>query len=154
MEVYDFLRGKISRDFRSAGVSQIQPIGGAMKCRPNKERINMKTRILLTTIGAAALVAITFNVNAGTTLLSPRAAGNQNNGALGIAATQSANTVQTVSPRAAGNQTTATASVANDVNPVLECSKMIASPKAIRACAANPTGMSGCCKTAAGDQAK
>jgi hypothetical protein len=40
------------------------------------------------------------------------------------------------------------ASVAKDVNPVMECHKMIASPKAIQACAANPAGMSGCCNTA------
>jgi len=43
------------------------------------------------------------------------------------------------------------ASVANDVNPVMECHKMIASPKAIQACAANPAGMSGCCQTAMAD---
>jgi len=73
----------------------------------------MKNRILLVTIGAAALAAITFNVNAGTTLLSPRAAGNQIKTAPGIAAAQSANTV-TVSPRALGNQTTTVASVVND----------------------------------------
>jgi hypothetical protein len=108
----------------------------------------MKNRILLVTIGAAALAAITFNVNAGTTLLSPRAAGNQINVAPGIEIAQSANTVQTASPRALGNQTITVATVANDVNPVMECTKMVASPKAIQACAANPAGMSGCCKTA------
>jgi len=107
----------------------------------------MKTRILLTTIGAAALAAITFNVNAGTTLLSPRDAGNQIKAAPGVTAAQPAQTAQSVSPRALGNQSPAVASVANDVNPVMECHKMIASPKAIQACAANPAGMSGCCKT-------
>jgi hypothetical protein len=114
---------------------------------PKIEKQNMKTRILLMTIGAAALAAITFNVNAGTTLLSPRAAGNQIQAASGIAAAQPAPVAQAVSPRALGNQTTAVASVANDVNPVMECHKMTASPKAIQACAANPAGMSGCCKT-------
>jgi hypothetical protein len=113
----------------------------------------MKNRILLTTIGAAALAAITFNVNAGTTLLSPRAAGNQIKTAPGIAAAQSANTV-TVSPRALGNQTLTVASVANDVNPVMECHKMIATPKAIQACADHPTAMSGCCKTAMANDTK
>jgi hypothetical protein len=114
---------------------------------PKIEKQNMKTRILLTTIGAAALAAITFNVNAGTTLLSPRAAGNQIQAASGITAAQPAPVAQTVSPRALGNQTTTVAGVANDVNPVMECHKMTASPKAIQACAANPAGMSGCCKT-------
>ena len=80
----------------------------------------MKTRILLTTIGAAALTAITFNVNAGTTLLSPRDAGNQVKIAPGV----------------------------------MECHKMTTSPKAIQACAANPAGMSGCCKTAMANDTK
>ena len=52
------------------------------------------------TIGAAALAAITFNVNAGTTLLSPRDAGNQVKAAPGITAAQPAQTDQSVSPRA------------------------------------------------------
>ena len=43
----------------------------------------MKTQILLTTIGAIALTAITFNTNAA--LLSPRAAGNQINTIAGTA---------------------------------------------------------------------
>jgi hypothetical protein len=107
----------------------------------------MKTRILLATIGAAALAAITSNVNAGTGLLSPRAAGNQIQAASGVTAAQPAPVAQTVSPRALGNQTPAAAGVANDVNPVMQCHKMTASPKAIQACAANPAGMSGCCKT-------
>ena len=104
-------------------------------------------------IGAAALAAIALNVNAGTALLSPRATGNQIKTAPGIAAAQSANTV-TVSPRALGNQTTTVASVANDVNPVMECQKMIASPKAVQTCADHPTAMSGCCKTAMADNTK
>jgi hypothetical protein len=134
------------RDFQRAGVSQIQPIGGAIKRRPKLKK-NMKTRILLTTNGAAALAAITLNVNASDVLLSPRAAGNQIKVAPGITEAQPAPASQSVSPRALGNQTTTVASVANDVNPVMECHKMVASPKAIQACAANPAGMSGCCKT-------
>ena len=147
MEVYDFRRRKTSRDFPFAGVSQIQPIGGAIKRRPKLKRQNMKTRILLATIGASALAAINFNVNAGATLLSPRAAGNQIQATSGVTAAQPAPVAQSVSPRTLGNQTTTVASAANDVNPVMECHKMTASPKAIQACAANPAGMSGCCKT-------
>ena len=106
------------------------------------------------TIGIAALAAITLNVNASTTPLSPRAQGNQIK--VAPAATADRNLVAenqgvAVSPRALGNQTITVASVANDVNPVMECHKMIASPKAIQACAANPAGMSGCCKTAMAD---
>jgi len=138
---------KFLRDFHCAGVLQIQQFGGAMKCRPKLKK-NMKTRILLTTIGAAALAAITLNVNAGTaTLLSPRDAGNQIKVAPGVTAVQPAPVVQSVSPRALDNQPLTVASVANDANPVMECHKMTASPKAIQACAANPAGMSGCCKT-------
>jgi hypothetical protein len=119
-----------------------------------KKKINMKTRILLTTIGVAALAAITINVNASDALLSPRAAGNQIKAA--PAATADGNLVaanqdSTVSPRSLGNQTLTVASVANDVNPVMECHKMIASPKAIQACAEHPTAMSGCCKPAVAD---
>jgi hypothetical protein len=118
---------------------------------PPKIEKNMKTRILLVTIGAAALAAITLNVNASDVLLSPRAAGNQIKTAPDVTAAQPAFTTQAVSPRALGNQAKTVASLANDVNPVMECHKMIASPKAIQACAANPTGMSGCCKAAMAD---
>ena len=122
-----------------------------MKRHPIKKKVNMKTRILLTTIGVAALAAITLNVNASDALLSPRAQGNQIKVVPGITAAQPAPAAQSVSPRALGNQITTVASVANDVNPVMECHKMIASPKAIQACAANPAGMSVCCKTAMAD---
>jgi hypothetical protein len=122
--------------------------GGAMKHRQKLKKQIMKTRILLTTLGAAALAAITLNVNAGETLLAPRAAGNQIKAVPGITTAQPASAAQSVSPRALGSQTLTVASVANDVNPAMECTKMIASPKAIQACAANPAAMSGCCKTA------
>jgi hypothetical protein len=118
-----------------------------MKRRPKLKRQNMKTRILLTTIGASALAAITFNVKAGTILLSPRAAGNQIQAASDVTAAQPVPVAQSVSPRAPGNQALTVTSVANGVNPVMECHKMTASPKAIQACAANPAGMSECCKT-------
>lgn len=122
-----------------------------MKRHPNKTKIDMKTRILLATIGAAALAAITTNVNARDALLTPRAAGSQTRTGPGITAAQPANTAQTASPRVLGNQITTVAGVANNVNPVMQCPKMIASPKAIQACAANPTGMSGCCTGAVAD---
>jgi hypothetical protein len=112
----------------------------------------MKTRILLTTIGVAALAAITINVNAETTLLSPRATGNQIKAAPGVTAAQPAFTTQAVSPRALGNQAKTVASVANDVNPTIACHNMVASPKAIQACAEHPTAMSGCCKATAADK--
>jgi hypothetical protein len=71
----------------------------------------MKTRILLASIGAAALAAITFNVSAGTTLLSPRDAGNQVKVAPGLTAAQPAQLAQAdqpaLSPRAADSQITA-----------------------------------------------
>jgi hypothetical protein len=122
-----------------------------MKCRQNKRKLKMKIQSILTTIAATVLIAITFNVNAGTTLLSPRSAGNQIKVAAGITTTLAAPTVQAISPRALGNQITTVASVANDVNPVMECHKMIADAKTIQACAANPAGMGGCCKNVMAD---
>ena len=148
MEVYDFLRRNIFAGFSvRRGKQDTTNRRRKTKRCPKRKNINMKTGILLTTIGAAALAAITFNVHAGTTLLSPRAAGNQIQAASGVTATQPTPADQSVSPRVLGNQTLTVASVANDVNPVMECHKMTASPKAIQACAANPAGMSGCCKT-------
>ena len=109
----------------------------------------MKTQILLTLIGAAALVSTTLNVNAGTTLLSPRAAGNQAGISSGITAVQPSVTPN-VSPRAAGNRSVTVAAVANDINPTIACRNMIASPKAIQACAAN-SNMPGCNKSVLAD---
>jgi hypothetical protein len=108
----------------------------------------MKIRILLTAIGAAALTAITLNVNAGDALLSPRAAGNQTK--IAPTATADRNLVAenqgvAVSPRALGNQTTTVASVANDVNPTMACARnMNGSPKTIQACVEHPGTMPGC----------
>jgi len=68
----------------------------------------MKTRILLTTIGAAALAAITINVSAGTTLLSPRAQDNQIKTVPSVMAAQPAQPMPAdqaaLSPRAAASQ--------------------------------------------------
>ncbi len=106
----------------------------------------MKTRILLTTIGAAVLAAITINVNANDVLLSPRAAANQIKTVPGITVAQAAPvTGIALSPRTTANQTIIVASVANDVNPTIACRNMTASPKAIQACAANPTAAMPCC---------
>jgi hypothetical protein len=107
----------------------------------------MKIRILLTTLGVAALAAITFNVNASDALLSPRAAGNQIKAAPAAVADRNLvteNQTAAVSPRALGNQTTTAASVANDVNPALACAKtMNGTPKTIQACVQQTT-MPGC----------
>ena len=115
-----------------------------MKRRQKKK--NMKTQILLTSIGAAVLAAITLNVNASDALLSPRAAANQIKTVPGATVVQAAPaTGITLSPRTAANQTITVASVANDVNPTIACRNMTASPKAIQACAANPTAAMPCC---------
>ena len=116
--------------------------------RHQKKKMNMKTRILLATIGAAALTAITLNATAGDVQFSPRAAGNQINHVSGI--TNDPNLVNTtgiviVSPRAQGNQAKTVASTANDVNPTIACaSNMKGSPKTIQACVEHPGRMPGC----------
>jgi hypothetical protein len=66
----------------------------------------MKIRILVTIIGAATLAAITFQVNAGNALLTPRAAGNQIQVAPGTTEAQPAAAVPAITPRAAGNEPT------------------------------------------------
>jgi hypothetical protein len=105
----------------------------------------MKTRILLTVLGVAALAALALNVNAADGLLSPRAAGNQIKIAPVVAAVSAAPVINLASPRALGNQTVAVASVANNVNPTIACRNMISSPKAIQACAVNSTAAMPCC---------
>ncbi|MGA3163958.1 MAG: hypothetical protein ABSD77_07180 [Verrucomicrobiota bacterium] len=103
----------------------------------------MKTQILLTTIGAAVLAAIT--INASDIALSPRAAANQIKSVSGTTVVQAAPaTGIALSPRTAANQTITVATVANDVNPTMNCRNMTASPKAIQACTGNPANMSGC----------
>jgi len=68
----------------------------------------MKIRILLATLSAAALAAITFNVSAGDPLLSPRAQDNQIKVVPGVTAVQPAQPVPAdqaaLSPRAAASQ--------------------------------------------------
>lgn len=113
----------------------------------------MKTRNLILTCGVAAFAAITINANASDSLLSPRAAGNQTRQVSGTASdvnTVAVNTA-TVSPRAAGNQIKTVAGQSNEVNPAVACAKSMAgsSPKAIQACAANPSAPMPCCAVAA-----
>jgi len=106
----------------------------------------MKTRILLTTLGAAVLTAVTFNTNGA--LLSPRATGNQINTLSGTAIGPNLVAMDqslTASPRVAGNQTATTTSLAKDTNPTIACRNMTASPRAIQACATNPTTAMPCC---------
>jgi hypothetical protein len=109
----------------------------------------MKTRSLLLSIGVAALTAITINASAGNLALSPRAAANQIKTIPGITVAQAAPAAGiTLSPRAAANQTTTVASVANDVNPAMNCRhNMTASPKAIQVC--ESSSVMPCCKAAA-----
>jgi hypothetical protein len=108
----------------------------------------MKTRILLATIGAAALAAITLNANAGDALLSPRATGNEIKHFAGTY--NDPNLVDTtgiviVSPRAAGAQTAAVAGTNTETTPAMACAKnMTGSPKAIQACVDHPGTMPGC----------
>jgi hypothetical protein len=106
----------------------------------------MKTRILLITLGVAALTAITFNANAQS--LSPRAAGNQIQHVSGtyndpdlVAVDQGLAAL----PRAAGNQIATTAGTNGNVNPTTACAQnMAGSPKTIQACAEHPATMPGC----------
>jgi hypothetical protein len=85
----------------------------------------MKTRILLVTIGAAALAAITLNVSASDALLTPRAAGNQIKIVPGITEAQPAFVTQTAIPRVLGNETV---TVKGTETPAVKCSA-IGSPK-------------------------
>ena len=119
-----------------------------MKSRLNQKKMNMKTRILLTTIAAATLATITLNANASDVYLSPRAAGNQIKHVSGIA--NDPNLVNTtgiviVAPRAAGNQATAVAGIKTETTPAMACVKtMSGSPKTVQACAEHPGTMPGC----------
>lgn len=106
----------------------------------------MKTRILLTTIGAAALTAVAFNANAD--LLSPRAGGNQISHFSGTYSDPDLVAVDqglALPPRPLGNQIATTAGTAGGVNPTVACiNNMSGSPKTIQACAEHPASMPGC----------
>jgi hypothetical protein len=116
-----------------------------MKHHRKAKKIDMKMQILLTTIAAAALATIALDANAGTALLSPRAAGNQIKVAPGVTVAQSAPAIQSGSPRTFGNQIAAVAGVANEVTPAMACvSNMSGNPKTIQACAEHPATMPGC----------
>ncbi|MEI9961180.1 MAG: hypothetical protein WDM76_08675 [Limisphaerales bacterium] len=91
----------------------------------------MKTRILLTILGAAALAAITTNVNAGSALLSPRASSIEIKHVSGVANDPnlvSLNTGRFVSPRASSieiKRVSGVASVAAAKCPVLGSPKYV-----------------------------
>ena len=104
----------------------------------------MKTRILLTTIVAAALAAITINAFANDALLTPRAVGNQVQIASGITGAQPAVAVQTATPRELGNQT---ATVTGTETTSAKCPVM-GSPKA-RSLAGSAARTSCCGRTVA-----
>ena len=116
----------------------------------------MKTRILLLTLGAAALTTFTLNVNASETLLSPRDAGNQIKHVAGIA--NDPNLINTtgiviVSPRAAGNQATTVAGSNTEQTPAMACARIMSgNPKTVQACAEHPGTMPGCNTVAAAPQ--
>jgi hypothetical protein len=109
----------------------------------------MKTRNILLSIGVATLTAITINAGAYDIALSPRAAANQVKTVPGTTVVQAAPaTGIALSPRAAANRIQTVPTVANDVNPAMNCRhNMTASPKAIQACEANPAMP--CCRAAA-----
>ncbi len=102
----------------------------------------MKTRILLTILGAAAFAAMTASVNASDALLSPRAAGNEikhiaavTGGANLLAASQGT----LLAPRAFGNQI----NKVSGTTPVTVKCPAIGSPK--YAVAAGNTARTSCC---------
>jgi len=111
-------------------------------------KVNMKTRILLATIGVAALAAMTLNANASDAYLTPRAAGNQIKyfaGKYNDPTLVNTTGIVVVSPRAAGNQARITAGTSTETTPAMACVKMMAgSPKTIQACADHPATMAGC----------
>lgn len=65
-------REKVLREFSRAGVIQAERTVATWGAGRKRER-KMKTRIVITVIGAAVLTAIILNLNAAAPLLSPRA---------------------------------------------------------------------------------
>jgi hypothetical protein len=106
----------------------------------------MKKFLLL----GAAIAAFTFTSFASDTLLSPRAACNQNKivSAVPLAQPVPASAVL-LSPRGQDNQITGAKGVASDFNPAVVCAKtMNGSPKAVSECTSHTT-MPGCMAVAA-----
>jgi hypothetical protein len=112
----------------------------------------MKTRNLLVILGATALAAITFNLNAADALLSPRAAEQQITHVSGTNndPNLAANRNFAVSPRVLDNRIKKVAGFANDFNPSAACVRNMtgSSPKAISACADHPGAPMPCCAVA------
>ena len=135
------------RGFAWAGVIEIEQNVGVNRCRW-KERKTMKT--MLMTLGAVALSALTLNAVAGDALLSPRAATVQIKTVAGL--NNDANQINTsgmaVMPRALDRTVKATGA-GTEVNPVMACHNMAASPKLIGECAMTMTPGMPCCKEVA-----
>jgi hypothetical protein len=105
-----------------------------------RKKTKMKTRSLL--LGAAVFAAITINARATDVLLSPRAAGNQNQHFAGTY--NDPNLVNptgiAASPRAMSNQIKTVAGTNNDVNSVTACAAgMKGSPKQVAECTSHTT---------------
>jgi hypothetical protein len=113
----------------------------------------MKTSNLILSCGVAAFAAFAINANASDSLLSPRAAGNQARQVSGTASDVNTVAVNTanISPRALGNQIKTVTGQSNEVNPAIVCAMNMtgSSPKAIQACAVNPSAPMPCCAVAA-----
>ena len=116
----------------------------------------MKTKSILITLSSVALTAITTNAFADSgALLSPRAAGNQIIHTAGTSGDSDLVMLRQTSseyatPRLAGNVVVKVDGTDSAVNPSTLCSRyMTASPKAIQACAANPSAPMPCCNVAA-----
>ena len=124
-----------------------------MKLRPNTKIVNMKIRILLTSISAAAVAALAFDANASGAYLSPRAAGSQSQHFAGTYSDPNlVNTtgIVVITPRAAGNQAVANAGANTETAPAVACARMMtATPKGVQACAEHPATMPGCNVTVA-----
>jgi len=105
----------------------------------------MKTRIILLSVTTAALA--TINATAGDALLSPRAQDNQIRSVPAIAADTATVTAQSyIMPRVTENRRAPRPENRPETNPAMLCSRnMVASPKAITACAEHPGAPMPCC---------
>lgn len=107
----------------------------------------MKTRNVITVIGAAALAAITLSLNAGEPLRSPRALDNENKivpGNVQTASPVSESHKFTASPRALDHQPNHVQGTGTSANPTARKCAVIGSPRQ----AENST--LSCCKVAKG----
>jgi hypothetical protein len=119
---------------------------------PKTKEKNMKTKIVLL---GTVVTALVFTSIGAPPLLSPRVSGNQiktvrnSDKAPAAAVAYVAPGAALLSPRAQGNQIKVAKGVGAEVNPATLCSRyMTGSPKAIQACAANPSAPMPCCAVA------